>query len=64
MQLHTYSTYNCCRTPAGKPVDEEADSQLLVFDEKDETEGFKEKHGLTLEEWAALTFGNKAEVRE
>ncbi|MFC5402350.1 hypothetical protein [Cohnella soli] len=49
--------YNLGRTPAGKPVDEDADSQLLVFDVDDETMGFKERHGMTLEQWALNTFG-------
>jgi hypothetical protein len=48
--------YNYGRTPTGERVDEEADAQLLVFDADDEVEGFKERHGMTLEEWAALTF--------
>lgn len=49
--------YNYGKTPAGKPIDEEADNQLLVFDANDETQGFQERHGMTLEEWAAATFG-------
>lgn len=51
--------YNYGRTPAGKLVDEEADSTLFVFDADDETKGFQERHGMTLEEWAAATFGDK-----
>ncbi|MFD2614636.1 hypothetical protein [Paenibacillus gansuensis] len=45
----------------GKPVDEEADNELLVFDANYETNGFQERHGMTLEEWASLTFGGKSE---
>jgi hypothetical protein len=51
--------YNYGKTPAGKAVDEEADNQLLVYDADDETENFHERHGMTLEEWASITFGNK-----
>ena len=54
--------YNMGRTPAGKLVDEEADSQLLVFDADDETKGFKEQHGMTLQEWAAETFKGKKQA--
>lgn len=49
--------YNYGKTLAGKPVDEEADSQLLVFSADDESKEFQERNGMTLEEWAALTFG-------
>ncbi|MGU3473225.1 hypothetical protein ACLBWT_19020 [Paenibacillus sp. D51F] len=56
--LHaTPNVYNLGKTSVGTPIDVEADSQLLVFDQKDEIEGFKEQHGMTLEEWAAATFG-------
>ncbi|MCZ8516312.1 hypothetical protein O9H85_28760 [Paenibacillus filicis] len=53
--------YNYGKTPSGKPVDEEGDSQLLIFDSSDETKSFHERHGMTLEEWAAITFGKKTE---
>ncbi|OME78571.1 hypothetical protein BK120_22800 [Paenibacillus sp. FSL A5-0031] len=48
--------YNYGKTPEGKQVDEVADSMLLVFDADDESGKFQERHGMTLEEWAALTF--------
>ncbi|CAM4053099.1 hypothetical protein L1N85_19900 [Paenibacillus alkaliterrae] len=51
--------YNYGKTPTGKPVDEEADNVLLVFDSEDESEEFQERHGMTLEEWAERTFGAK-----
>lgn len=51
--------YNMGRTPTGQPIDEEADSQLLVFDAEDEAEGFKMHTGMTLEEWAFRTFVEK-----
>lgn len=49
--------YNYGKTPTGKPIDEEADNKLLVFNEDDEMKGFQERHGMTLEEWASITFG-------
>lgn len=49
--------YNYGKTPAGKSIDEVADSVLLVFDSNDESEKFHERHGMTLEEWAKSTFG-------
>ncbi len=51
---------NYGKLPNGQKVDEEADEQLLIFDADDETKGFQERHGMTLEEWAALTFGDKS----
>ncbi|QHW35553.1 hypothetical protein GZH47_32220 (plasmid) [Paenibacillus rhizovicinus] len=51
--------YNLGRTPAGKPIVDEEESQLLVFDADDETKGFQERHGMSLEEWAISTFGEK-----
>lgn len=44
---------------AGHGVDEAADNSLLIFDAEEEPKGFQERHGMTLEEWAALTFGGK-----
>lgn len=55
------NAYNQGKTPMGKPIDEEADSQLLIYDSEDETKIFHERHGMTLEEWAEITFGNKSE---
>lgn len=51
--------YNYGRLPNGKTVDEDADSELLVYDATDEREGFQNKHGMTLEEWALQTFTGK-----
>jgi hypothetical protein len=51
--------YNYGRTPTGEKIDEKADSELLVFDAVDEAEGFEIRHGMTLEEWAKITFGEK-----
>ncbi|GKS12864.1 hypothetical protein YDYSY3_38640 [Paenibacillus chitinolyticus] len=42
-------------------TDEIADEALLIFDAKNENEGFKNKHGMSLEEWAQQTFGEKGE---
>ncbi|AWP25310.1 MULTISPECIES: hypothetical protein [Paenibacillus] len=44
---------------SSKTVDEQEDEELLVFDASDEAEGFKIQNGITLEEWAKLTFGEK-----
>jgi hypothetical protein len=48
--------YNYGRLPGGKLVDEEEDRQLYIFDKKDETDKFIEKHGITLEQWANSFF--------
>ncbi|MEK5400155.1 hypothetical protein [Paenibacillus sp. FSL K6-2859] len=48
--------YNYGRLPDGKLVDEEEDRQLFIFDKKDETDKFIEKHGITLEQWANSFF--------
>lgn len=53
--------YNYGKLPKGQMIDEEGDNELLVFDANDETKGFEERHGMTLEEWASITFGNKSE---
>jgi hypothetical protein len=48
--------YNYGCLPGGKLVDEEEDRQLYIFDKKDETDKFIEKHGITLEQWANSFF--------
>ncbi|MFE5321540.1 hypothetical protein ACFQ88_22795 [Paenibacillus sp. NPDC056579] len=51
--------YNYGRMSNGKPVDEDKDSELLVFSAVDEREGFKQQHGISLEEWAEMAFKGK-----
>ena len=53
--------YNYGWTPTGEKIDEKADDELLIFDANkvDEAEGFEIQHGMTLEEWAKMTFSDK-----
>jgi hypothetical protein len=50
--------------PNAKIIDEEGDNELLVYDVTDEREGFKSKHGMTLEEWAQQAFSGKKKDEE
>ncbi|AGA60094.1 hypothetical protein Theco_4097 (plasmid) [Thermobacillus composti KWC4] len=53
--------YNFGKTLDGRPKDEAAESELLIYDANDEKKGFEIKHGMTLEEWARITFGKKSD---
>ncbi|WP_336775089.1 MULTISPECIES: hypothetical protein [unclassified Paenibacillus] len=55
------NNFNYGKTSTGKPIDEEGDSQLLVYSADDETLDFKERHGISLEQWAQETFSKNQE---
>ncbi len=50
--------YNYGYRQVDSVVAEREDEELLVFDAADEAEGFQIQNGITLEEWARMTFGN------
>ncbi|MDN8593173.1 hypothetical protein Q0V21_31070 [Paenibacillus sp. 11B] len=51
--------FNYGFTSDGKTIDEAADEELLVYDAGKELDGFKLKHGLTLQEWAEQAFSER-----